>query len=86
MAKSKSETTMQSEPVIVVLQGGCVLDVLGAQNHNIFDWDDFDDDPIAYWDDHGSSGSEYWATIESLSPELYKSVEKRIALEQTKAE
>ena len=75
---------MQNEPVIVVVEGGCVTNVLGIRHYYTFDWADFDEDPIAYWDDRGSSGSEYWATIESLSPELYKSVEKRIALEQAK--
>ena len=66
---------MQGQPMIVVTQGGCVTDVLGTQNYDTFDWNDFDEDPIAYWDHHSGV---YWSTIESLSPMLYKSVTKRL--------
>jgi hypothetical protein len=76
---------VQSEPVIVVMEGGCVNDVLGVQNFDIFDWDDFIDNPLAYWDDRGSSGSEYWGSIESLSPKLYREIEDRVATAQAEA-
>ncbi len=38
---------------LVVVEGGCVSDVLSLHpvEYDIWDWDNFQDDPVSYWED-----------------------------------
>jgi hypothetical protein len=67
---------MSEEPIIVVVQGGCVSDVLGVQNYDVFDWDNYSDNPVAYVADSGGWDSEYFESIKDLSPGLYSDIRK----------
>jgi len=67
---------MQSESVIVVVSGGCVSDVLGVpeNQYEVFDWDNFRDDPQSYVEYSGGLESEYFQTIKDLAPVMFDEI------------
>jgi hypothetical protein len=67
--------TKMSGQIIVVVQGGCVTDVLGVQSYNVFDWDNFEDNPESYVEDNGGLEGEFFQQIEDLSPDLFADIE-----------
>jgi hypothetical protein len=69
---------MNGEPVIVVVEGGCVSDVLGVHSYDVFDWDNFKDNPVAYWEENGGDDSEYFGTIKDLSPTLFDEIKQKV--------
>ena len=40
-----------ASPLVIVV-GGCVTDVLGVKSYSVWDWDNFEDNPVAYWEDY----------------------------------
>lgn len=67
---------MAGEPIIVVVDGGCVQDVLGVECYDVFDWDNFNDNPIAYWEENGES--EMMQVIRDTTPSLYEEIVERV--------
>lgn len=65
---------MTSEPMIVVVEGGVVSDVLGVVDYSVWDWDDFADSPVAYVDEHGGFDGELLQIISDTDAEMYDTI------------
>lgn len=67
---------------LVIVEGGCVSDVLSLHpvEYDIWDWDDFSDSPLDYW---GGRTPEQQAGIKALvSPSVYRDIMIAVAQEQ----
>ena len=67
------------EIILVVVEGGIVQDVLSdtgrTVDYNVWDWNDFEDDPVSYWEEKtDASKAVYRRTVH---PEVYADMIKR---------
>jgi hypothetical protein len=66
---------MQSEPIIVMVRGRCITDVIGVKAYDVFDWDNFENNPEVYVEDRGGLDGEYFQTISNLSQDAFADIE-----------
>lgn len=61
---------------VVVLEGGCVSDVLSLHpvEYEVWDWDDFNDNPIVYWQDREDKD----VLKDVFDPEVYEDILKTL--------
>lgn len=73
---------------LVVLEGGCVTDVLSLHpvEHDIWDWDDFNDNPKIYWEDRDDKEELKELFDPSVYDEILKTVKEQEEEEREKIE